>query len=780
MKIEKNRQDEARQKVQALLQSAEEMRRQKRVAHSVGEFMRGRLDLLFNDEFATAVPDYLSDTADEDAIESGLQLLQRLGEATIGHDQELRQRAVMILSLSANRIVDTENLETICALAEVLTSWLILEVEFVPGYEVLCRQLQDICLLLLNEGRLQPAEAILAAMHDIQSGVVLKKNSIRSVAKRSIDQVGQMEVIARLFDRLLQYQGDKQRQIERLLTLLGDPAVLHALALLEEREDEGDRRQLFHFLISAGRTAMRVFRDQMEQEASWSLRCDMLQILCAMKDDGVYPLIELNVIYPDARVQREAVDCIIRLGGENLISRLIEALFQVDDSLKNLIVKKLGKLENLAIRDALLTLLDEKVGRKDFTDELLLSSIVVALRPYPDTRALIQLRELREYVEGRESSKKLLHLIDDTLLTLESEMRHRRHRKIEAENIAYSDDPEATRQAKKRIQEIEKEVISLLEQGLGELAAEKLYQHCVAAAREKDFVTAERLRDRILGADTTSINLVVEADEIINWERESKIPASFYKLWKPLRSAIGHREFEALYGALVAEEYQDDEIIAREGERDDRLYFLNSGSVSLVCSTGNAKTFLKRLQPGAVIGADQFFAISVWTVTARARTPVGLHSLRRGELEKLEKMYPGISQKLEEYSSSGSVPELLKMSGGDRRSSPRYPVAAIIKTVLVDAYGETGHRSFVGQLQDISQGGFCYSIGIASRDNARLLLGRQVRFELNLEQDVLVRVEGVVVGIEPMENRKEMYNVHVKMIETLSPQEVRKIVDKLG
>jgi len=60
MDIEKERQAEAQQKVQALLRSAEEMRRQRRIAHGVTELTNGRLDLLFNDELAGAIPEYLS------------------------------------------------------------------------------------------------------------------------------------------------------------------------------------------------------------------------------------------------------------------------------------------------------------------------------------------------------------------------------------------------------------------------------------------------------------------------------------------------------------------------------------------------------------------------------------------------------------------------------------------------------------------------------------------------------------------------------------------------
>ena len=780
MAMKKDLQSEAQKKVQALLKSAEEMRRLKRVAHGVAELTRGRLELLHNDELAGALPEYLAEESTE-GIDSAQLLLRRIGEASVGRDRELRTRAVMILSLSIDRIVGIGNFDMLTTLASILNAWLTEETEFVAGYDVICRQIREVCNRLIQRKSLQEAQELVFTLFAIQGGQIERKKSMRSVAARTLSQIAAHDTLDMLFDEFLKGQGQRKGQAEALLKCLGQAAISRALELAGEVEEEGKRRQLITFLTCLGRPVLRVFEERLQDDIPWGMRRDILLVLASMHDDGAYPLVEMNIAHPDVRVQREAVDCIFKLGGESMVERLIQALFKVEDTLKNLIVKKLAKLNNLAIRDALLTLLDGKVLKKDFRDEMLLSSIIVALQPYPDTRALIQLREFRELVENRSGSRQLLHLIDDTLLTMESEMRHRRHQKIETESVGFAHDPEALRQAKRKTQEIEKEVIKLLEEGKGREAAEMLFESCVEAAKEKDFFTAERLRDRILGADTAAVQLVIEADEVIHWERNSKIPASYYQTWKPLRSAIGAREFEALYSVFTSEQYLEDEIIAREGERDGRLYFINSGTVSLVCASGGANTFLKRLKPGSVVGAEQFFSISVWTVTVRARSAVELHSLKVKDLQELERDYPGMTRKLQDYcTKSNAIPELLKMSGGDRRTAPRFKVAAMINTVLVDAYGTTGNRSFVCQLMDISQGGFSYSIGIANPENARQMLGRQVRFDLSLAEDSVLSIEGKVVGIESIEGRKELYRVHARLLESLASDEVNRIVKMIG
>ena len=779
--VDSERQSEAQKKIQILVKSAEAERKQKRISQKIAEVLEGNLELLSDDEVHAFLPEYIATELLNGAGGDVMKVLERLGEATASADKQVHARAVMLLSLSADRILSAGHLGSLQKFSGVLRSWLILETEFVAGYEVLCRQLQDVCTLFLKSGMWRDAADLLTTLHEIQTGKLKKTNLMQSIIKRALDAVSGAEVLAVLFENIFAGQGETAEQSKRCLFGFGRQAVAYGFTLLEEMELGDERQALVNFLAEAGRTTARFFEEKMQDESRWEVRCYMLRILSAMEDDGVYPLIEGNLLYPDGRVQREVLDCIIRAGGDNLISRLTQALAHVNDSLKTFIIKKLAKLESVVVRDVLLSLLDEKISRKDFSDELLLSAIIVALRPYPDTRTLIQLRELHGYLQNLGGVRKVLHLLDDTLLILESELRHRRHLKKEEETAEFSDDPVATRQAKKKAQEIEQQVIALLEKGQAEQAAEQLYRKCAEAARDKDFATAERLRDRILGVHPGSVHLVIEAEEIIIRERESQIPSRHLELWKGLRHAIGEKEFESLYIASEQEEFEVDEIIVREGERDDRLYFLSSGSVSLVCTTGSAKTFLKRLKAGSVVGAEQFFAISVWTVTVQARTPVELYSLRREALGGLGQKFPGIEQRLRQYCEDvDSIPDLLKMSGGDRRSMSRHPVSAIIRTLLLDSYGSAGHKSFVGQLQDISQGGFCYTIGIANRDNARLLLGRQVRFELQLEDETQVEMEGVIVGIEPVEQKRELYTVHVRLLQALSTAETGKIVEMLS
>jgi len=224
--------------------------------------------------------------------------------------------------------------------------------------------------------------------------------------------------------------------------------------------------------------------------------------------------------------------------------------------------------------------------------------------------------------------------------------------------------------------------------------------------------------------------------------------------------------------------YHTDEIITQEGEADDRLYLILSGSVSMTCTSGVSRTFLKHLNAGALFGTEHFFSISVWTIAVKAKCSVVLQVLSRQSLPNLEQRFPGFVKKLHEYcKGSNYVPDLLKMSGEDRRNSVRYQVSAKVAMFFGDRYGAVVHRTVTGGLHDISQGGFSFSINIANSDKARLLLRKPVQAELKCEGKRTLLLEGIIVSIEKVKASGNSYKVHVKMAEFMTPFQVREALD---
>jgi len=194
---------------------------------------------------------------------------------------------------------------------------------------------------------------------------------------------------------------------------------------------------------------------------------------------------------------------------------------------------------------------------------------------------------------------------------------------------------------------------------------------------------------------------------------------------------------------------------------------------------GGKEIFLKRMQPGNILGSEQFFSASVWTVNLKALSPVLVRVLDLEALEEIAADYPHIEERLRDYCRKFSnISELLEMSGDDRREFPRFSGFLKIRTTLVDPYGSIGRRALKGDLVDISKSGLAFTIRISSKNSARLLLGRQVVTDLILDGEV-VTCAGIIVGVRQQVSNELTYSVHVKLSKHLEKKRLSRIVSHL-
>jgi hypothetical protein len=770
----------AQKKIEKLLQGAEDSRKDKRVKHCLRGLFTGDFMLLKNDELVRALPGYLAELINEKNYDRLNTLLSIIGQASLAEEIRIRERAVMILALAADALLlDADAEESIVLFSRILVEWLSAENEFIEGYEVVCLQLQRVVIVFIRNSNWHDADSILKTLDEITTGACKKKASMRSTVSRMQNNIARQEILEFIFLFYLKASGKVVDDICSLLVHLGRLAVLHVLSILRKSKEIEGRERLVRLLVLGGNNTAQIIHECMQNDEPWFLVCDMVHVLCQMKDGAFYPIIEEALRNCDQRVQNEVLMCIFRTGGPEKTVRLMRALQIVDDPLKILIVKELSKQPQAGSGKALCSLLNELLAKGKKGNTELLSAIVTGLQKYPDENSLKTLGRLIAELQNEQTNRALQMLVAETRSMLESELRHKAHRRTDDGNsISFTDDPVRKQNAINSTMHIERQVAELIADSKVGQASELLFLRSVECAREKDFEAAERLRDRLLEVDSGAIDKVIEADKIIQIEQQSRIPVSHLELWHGLRTVLGEDVYEEFYNALETETYLTGNLIAKEGERDGRLYFLNSGEISLHCKMGSSDSFLKRFRAGSIMGMDQFFSVTVWTATVKAASPVELQVLTRESLAMLEVKFQDIEKRIHDYCQGLiNVPDLLKISGVDRRNSVRYRLPAKIMIQLFDAYGKSGQRPFVSLLQDISLGGFCFTIGISNPKNTRLLLGRQVHAKFLLVDRTHVSMEGTIVGVIPDSNMVGSYKVNVKFIEMLTQAELKYIIN---
>jgi len=280
----------------------------------------------------------------------------------------------------------------------------------------------------------------------------------------------------------------------------------------------------------------------------------------------------------------------------------------------------------------------------------------------------------------------------------------------------------------------------------------------------------------MLEINPMALSQVLEVGELIEKEKSSTITGHHIEIWSALYEKMTTEEFNALHYAMKRETYNPEETIVESGETDPSLFFVNSGLVRLSCLCGDKETFLKRLQPGEIIGVGQFFSFSVWTVSLISQNISQIHVLERERFMALKDRFPDLEKKLHDFCLQYDlVPRLLQMTGGDRREYARYPLSVTISSMLLDSYGKMEQRSIEGEMIDISRGGLAFATGIENKENAKNLLGRQIVSEIHLKSGDTLKCFGKIVGVRFPGIIGQECSIHVKFSTLMNQTEVMRL-----
>ncbi len=792
MEIDRDRQKKAQEKTKALLASEEHRRAERRLLNLLASLEEGRVEVLLNDELMENLPLIISDYCMVGDREKARVLFSKLGECSCNENKKMRERAVMALSFCYSGL-DPQQLpdltDEVCA---ILLRWLRIETEFLAACDSVCRQLQESGIRMLEEGNWKQCLVLLDVFYQIQTGNLMKSNAIRSVVCKAQDGMAADYILEELTLVTLRGRGERRQLAESLIIHLGRKAAIHLLETLLTSREKEDRLRLVGLIPATGNVSVSVLKEYLQRKLPWYGIRNIILIITAMENQDLVPLIMPYLEHEDIRIQQQVLDCIVEVASDNLSNYLLNALPLVDDSLKVNLVTDLGKLGESEAIEAFLDLIAEHDTFNEEVHDILLQKLVVQIRLSDSIRSvnlLSRLIEERAKIHDPETdpvvfaAKQSLHILkprfkaddrDKVTITAKEKVVAS---ETEEEEVSFDGDPLQVSEAYKKTYAINKKVTELLNKQKVTEAGKYLYESCVAAAEEKDFETAVMLRDRILEVDPNALTEVLQAGEKIEAERSTDMTSSHITVWQSIYDSLNTEEFNALYSAMQQKEYASGESIVVQRTIHPVLYFVNSGEVRLSYWRDRDEIFLKRIGAGEIVGAGPFFDVSVWTVSLAALTATSVHILEREKFLELVEQYPAIEPCLLEYcKKTDNVPELLRMSGEDRRRSVRYPLSLIVKHALLDKYGNASMKSFKGEIADISNSGLSFYIRITRRENAQLMLGRGIKSLLPVPGKNPLTVVGRVVALKFQQYGESDYSVHVEFDDPLDDTIVKAII----
>ncbi len=768
---------EALKKIKENIAAAEKERRELRFIYTLNDLEQGNIQVLKNDEFYAGLESYLLNPTSENR-DKKLPILLRICEGVLVEEIPIRERASALLSSVTQYHLDKNDKFIMLVLVRGLCNWLEFETEMLPGFSVLNRRLEDVLLWLMNNSYWLEAEEVVFLLHRIRSGSLKKSTAIKSLTNKTLQSLENNIIVEKLTDEYLQ-GNDKQHLFQNILHCIGHKAVMYLFDKIITLRSRTERLDLVNLISSFGSVAVPVLEDCLMTNPPWSVVRDVIYIISEIGTDANYPLIARYFGHADERVQHEMIRCTLKLDGKMMQSRLVNGLSYVKDRLKiqilHLLAEQDGHDEN--VLEALLDLADQSTTFSVQSGHDLMFAIIAALKKFPCKKSVEQLVKMWSECSRQQDTEQLLLYIDDALKFIEPKIRHKLQNVEEFQDlVSFDSDPVQQQLAFKKVKKTEEQIQVLVRAGESQKAGQLIYDQAIASAKIRDFSVAELLRDRLLEINPMALAEVIQLGDFIEEQKNTSLTSQHLEIWRELYEEMTTDEFNELYYALRQENYHKGDVIVQSGETDNHLYFLNSGYISLNCIVGGKEVFLRRMPPGNVFGAEQFFSPSVWTVTLKALGEIQVHILDHAVLAKISENYPGIEEKLRQYCQQhAQVPELLKMSGDDRREYPRYSVDLPTRNILLDPYGNKGKRVFNGQLFDISKQGLAFTIKISSTNNARLLLGRHIITTIIIGDEELPQLNGVIVGVRLHEPIMQDFSVHVKLSKRIDDVSFSKI-----
>lgn len=290
-----------------------------------------------------------------------------------------------------------------------------------------------------------------------------------------------------------------------------------------------------------------------------------------------------------------------------------------------------------------------------------------------------------------------------------------------------------------------------LSEGNKDAAVKLLYELIIEYAKQRNFLKAEALRDKLLDIAPMALKEISDSADIIDDEKSRAIDQNHRNAWTELYGSLSPEEANVLYFAMKERAFNKGDVITSVGDADTGLYLLDKGQIDMLYIKDDAKS-LKILEPGDIAGEDTFFYhTAVRTVTLIAKTEVKARSLDRKSLGLWKEKYPALEQKLTDYcNKAGSASEILLKKGINRRRNLRKKLNGKVGVQILNSSGAPAGKPFLGMLYDISISGLSFTFRLSNNDVAHKILGAKIKTQLVIpDAGSSKKIEqlGKVVGI---------------------------------
>ncbi|RJP85574.1 MAG: hypothetical protein C4518_15865 [Desulfobacteraceae bacterium] len=308
-----------------------------------------------------------------------------------------------------------------------------------------------------------------------------------------------------------------------------------------------------------------------------------------------------------------------------------------------------------------------------------------------------------------------------------------------------------------------------------------LYEGIVRYVNQKKFREADGLRNRLMEIAPMALSEIFSTGELIEQHKMLAMDPERIKPWAGLYDRFNPSETVAFYFALNDLEAKANVPVFKQGEFDDKLYFVRSGQFKLSYYDPELGRHFpySDLGAGDVAGSDAFFNFSCHTSTLTPVVDSQLSVLEKTMFHSLLFENSAFESKLCDFVGEKikTCSNLSGKKGQARRLYKRYRVSLNAQVQIADSDGKRiiGTEITNVKLIDISAGGLCYIIQNLKPSEGEKLHQQWIHIHMQYKKDHVFQEMKALAQIVSLKFLPfEECTVHVKF---KKPVDEKKIIE---
>ncbi len=692
-------------------------------------------------EESATLPSVISDLLAEKNSRQVDRMLEQLAAGLQADNPQLRLKAACELTDTLELLIAHQEWLRIDKLLPAAESALLAALENEVGVWQLVTALSAFAAYQIEMGRYASARRALLTFSSAEM-LAAAPDQIRTRIQRLLNDMATRPLLELL---LVEYLYDKDKSVDagRLFAVLGQAAaefLLEPQCMKLYQENKAD--VLLKLFSEIGPPAEESLCRMLEQTKDWYLIRNIIRLLGDKGGPACFPAVTSFFEHEDIRVKGEVLRAASRIDAPGKKDFFLKALKTAPRQLAELVVGLVGDIPDSSLVAPLADLLDEAVRIKNRAGQNLQLAICLALGKIGSVKAVPTLKKVIAAGSDKELSQveqQILRAAEQAIQFISHGGKHKRAGSI-SPDVPSQNNPFAAREAG---------IIRMAMSGDRTGAAAQLLELIIECVQKEDILNAERLRERFSEINPNAIAEIIQASELIEEAKSGVQVRSYLDIWSNLLHELSSEEFSAIYHELEHRTLEPEEMLVKQGDQNDELFFINHGTVRVYYKKHDRKIYIKSLCDGDLAG-ENFFDTSVWTVSMNAVTESRISVLKRACFERWKEAYPGLEKKLRNfYNKSNNIRDLLQRKGLNRRAFDRYEVCRKVDFQVLEAPGRPLGQKFKGRLADVSRGGLSMTFRMMQQKHVRVLLGRTMQITIPVVGSVSgLDVRGQVLSIK--------------------------------